>query len=217
MNSQVERTFKKVICLGLPKTGTTTFGRCAVTLGYEKAPYDVELVRQVAAKDTSAVGPALARHDCFEDWPWPVVYRDAYKLEPEAAYILTVRKDANIWLESIRNHTARNPSAESKQLRTHLFGDSDPWGQGEKYKDFYESHNEQVASFFSDKADQFATVCWERGDGWEELCALLRLEVPANTAFPHANSKASRERVFYRAKKKIKQIARPLRTKLLLR
>lgn len=53
----------------------------------------------------------------------------------------------------------------------------------------YTSHNEGVVDFFQERtaSDVLLEICWEQGDGWQELCQFLKLPVPA-CPFPHENS-----------------------------
>lgn len=193
--SPLNKKFDKVICVGLPKTGTTTLRVCLQLLGYSKAPYDLELIHDVANGNMEGITSILQSHTCFEDWPWPIAYEAAYELEPRAAYVLTERASTRVWLESLRKHTKREPSESSRELRESIFGHDDPWRRGELYEEYYEDHIASVRGFFEDKKDQFLQVCWERGDGWKQLCDFLGLDEPVATPFPHANSAKEKERL----------------------
>jgi hypothetical protein len=50
----------------------------------------------------------------------------------------------------------------------------------------YERHNADVARHSSDRPRSLLTVNWEAGDGWQELCSFLGLDVP-DQPFPHLN------------------------------
>ena len=50
---------------------------------------------------------------------------------------------------------------------------------------FYEHHNEAVRAYFAG-TDRLLDVCWEEGDGWDELTGFLGLPVP-DAPFPHSN------------------------------
>jgi hypothetical protein len=82
----VPEKFTRIIGVGLPKTGTTTLASMLRQLGFDHAPYDAHLITAVAGGDFSALGQALAEHQSFEDWPWPLVYREVAKLAPGAGF-----------------------------------------------------------------------------------------------------------------------------------
>lgn len=154
----------------------------------------------VARGDFSALGQALAEHQSFEDWPWPLVYREVAKLSPEAGFILTRRASPQIWLGSLQKHTARYPSEQSRQLRQRFFGADDPWRQAETYLDFYQNHLDSVRSFMAERDLPFLELCWEEGSGWHDLCAWLGVPDVARPT-PHSNSAVQQERFGRRVKR----------------
>ncbi len=176
----------KIFGIGLPKTGTSSLGRCFEILGLSKAPYNLELINNVAGGERQGLDEMVAKYDSFEDWPWPVLYQELDQAYPEARFILTLREDEHVWLRSLQKHTARNTQANSKWLREKFFGHQDPWQGGDHYKAFYRKHEEEVKCYFSGRPEKLLIVNWESGDGWAELCAFLGYPVP-DIDFPHIN------------------------------
>lgn len=177
------RNGPKVFGIGLNKTGTTTLGVCLRTLGYAHTSYDEALLRAAVREDLDPVFVTADRYDSFEDWPWPLVYRELGRRYPGSRFILTTRLDASTWLESLLAHADRTPRSEARKL---VYGHASPRGHEAEHIAYYERHNRQVMDHFAGDPDRLLTVCWERGDGWPELCAFLGAEVP-DLPFPHAN------------------------------
>jgi hypothetical protein len=172
----------KVFGVGCMKTGTTTLGECLQILGYRHQSYDLAVVRQWIAGNTSPAFDLLDRFDSFEDWPFPLMYCEAAERYPDAKFILTIRKSPEAWLASMKSHTMRT-SYYVRHIHKHFFGAAYPHGNEQAYLDFYNRHNKAVQDHLGDRC---VTLCWETGDGWRELCEWLGRPVP-DVPFPHSN------------------------------
>jgi hypothetical protein len=191
---------QKIFGIGLPKTGTSTLGACFEYLGYKKAPYDLSLINAIAKQDFTHVAQSAERFNAFEDWPWPLVYKQVAEAYPDAKFILTERTDAAIWLQSLQRHTFRNTDKNSEYLREQFYGSTNPWQDEEKYRSFYTKHNAQVREYFKNKPHRLLVVNWEEGDGWVEVCGFLKKKVPQMN-FPHLNKSKSSAFIFYALRK----------------
>lgn len=174
----------KVFGIGLNKTGTTTLASCLKVLGYKHCPYDINVIRAWYRQDIRALMQRVEKYESFEDWPWPLVYRELEQFYPESKFILTTRKSPEIWFKSICQHADRyGPSVERKMIYHYFM----PHRAKDKHIAFYEKHNNLVRAYFEDKPDKLLEVCWEDGDSWDKVCTFLQKEVPS-TSFPHDNS-----------------------------
>lgn len=194
----MQRKFDKVFGVGLPKTGTTTLGAMLRRLGYNHAPYDRQLILRYLEGDRSALAVAIERYDSFEDWPWPLAYAELAEFAPDAAFILTVRKDAPTWIGSATKHSAVSAvqaDATKRRIQTEVvqrvFGAGSPETHPEQWMAAYQDHNARVRRFFDSRADRFIELCWETGQGWPELCAFLGHPI-VDESLPHENSHESR-------------------------
>ncbi len=134
--------------------------------------------------DLTDVFRTVARFDSFEDWPFPLIYREIDERYPNSKFILTVRKDKLTWLESLKKHSLRTrPLRHSREL---AFGFHYPFGHEREHIDIYENHNAEVVEYFRARPRDLLVLCWEKGDGWSELCEFLGHEVP-DLPLPHAN------------------------------
>jgi hypothetical protein len=188
---------RKVFVIGLSKTGTTSLKDMLTTLGYRVCGPRKALLAAVRAGDKSAVHPTMDDYDAFEDWPWPLVYPEAYaRYGDDARFILTVRRDEEAWFRSIEQHGYGTSLLKSMK---DAYGYYRPFGQKSEFLSIYRSHNEKSRAFFADKPGIFAEFCLENGDSWEKLCALIGHPVPVGTPTPHRNKTTPQKKRLTRA------------------
>lgn len=104
-------------------------------------------------------------------------------------FILTVRKNKEVWLKSLKSHSMRNHP--TKNCRKLAYGYNYITGHEKEHLQFYERHNDSVRAYFQGREADFIEVCWEYGHGWHELCGFLDKSFP-NCSFPHANKGSTR-------------------------
>lgn len=178
----------KVFGIGMFKTGTTSLEKALGILGIRHIPganygelfssytngvhpeYDPD---RFTPEEIEAIKDLTSLFDGFSDHPWMWSYKVCHQLYPDAKFILTLREnsdkiadsDINFWkMHGVSEEDI--PDREDFILR-------------------YENHNDMVRDYFKD-SDNYIELCWENGDGWEELCQFLDLPVP-NVKFPHKN------------------------------
>jgi len=148
----------KVVCCGLPKTGTKSIVKAFDILGYRAVHHISMKTVEDFNIEVTAEGEAV--------YNWKEIY---YKY-PETKFILTTRSD---WVERISRKARKIASDRSNLLR---FGD--------KSQEFYDNHCNEIREFFSDKPDQFLEMNLFEGDGWKELCGFLGIRCK-RTPFPN--------------------------------
>ncbi len=184
-------TCPKVFGIGLNKTGTTTLGDCGRILGLRATGCHRSLLQDVVERnDFSGVEKIVAQYDLFEDWPWPVIYKELDRRYPGSKFILTTRSSPEVWLRSLKKHAMRTPPF--RHCRKLAYGHSFPHGHEQSHIDQYLRHNEEVRAYFSGREEDFLEICWERGDGWEQLCPFLGKEIP-DAPVPHSNLGAAEQ------------------------
>lgn len=178
----------KIFGIGLNKTGTTTLGQCGKILGLRCTTCDKKLLKDfVSNNDFSRILKKVNEYDLFEDWPWPLVYKQLDEMFPGSKFILTVRSSEEKWLDSLMKHSMRtHPFNHCRKL---AYGFSFPHKHQQEYIEFYKKHNDTARSYFAGRSSDFLELCWEAGDGFEKLCSFLGRDVP-NVPFPHANKGA---------------------------
>ncbi|WP_223428559.1 sulfotransferase family protein [Tateyamaria pelophila] len=175
----------KVFGIGLHKTGTTTLGTCFRELGFDHLSCRKDLLAKLRKGEVEAIYSEIDKYQSFEDWPYPLMYKELAERYPDAKFILTLRKDADVWLRSFHRHSLRRSSMKNAQKLA--YGVAYTLGNEEYLKEFYKTHEADVRAFFAQtEPDRLLVLCWETGSGWDELCSFLGLDVPA-TPFPHEN------------------------------
>ena len=177
------RTPAKVFCIGLGKTGTSTFAQCARVLGYRHRTgpilHGLALHR---LGDTAALLRYCERHDSFDDFPWPLAYREMAQRFPDARFVLTRRRDATTWFRSLAAHDLRYGPREAGKL---AYGHYEQRHHEAEMVALYERHLEEARAFFAGTG-RMVELCWEEGHGWPELCGFLGHSVP-DTPLPRMN------------------------------
>jgi Sulfotransferase domain len=175
----------KVFGIGLNKTGTTTLGQCFERLGLTHTGCSRELLEDFRVRgDLRATFEVADRFDSFEDWPWPLLYRELDQRYPGSKFVLTLRRDPETWLKSLKEMSLRTrPLHHCRKL---AYGYHYPHGREQEHLQFYERHRREVLDYFRDRPQDLLVLCWEDGAGWPELCAFLGRPVPA-VPLPHAN------------------------------
>jgi hypothetical protein len=103
---------------------------------------------------------------------------------PGSKFILTVRRNEDVWLESLKKHSMRtHPMRHCRKL---AYGFNFPHKHEQEHIEYYRRHNDDVRAYFKGRDSDFIELCWENGDGFEELCNLLNCDAP-DTPIPHAN------------------------------
>ena len=178
----------KVIGIGLNKTGTSTLGFCMRYWKFKHISYNKKAFELWRQGNYDALFKWIDRYDSFEDWPWPLFYQQIDQEYPDAKFVLTRRKNPEVWFSSLLKHANRiGPTAYRKSI----YGHSMPHNHKEDHIRIYENHLQTVREYFKDRPDDLLEVCWAEGDDWDKLADFLGLEKP-NEPFPHVNKKPKR-------------------------
>lgn len=175
---------QKIFGIGLNKTGTKTLGSCLKTFGLKHKTYDLELLESFSKGDYNSIFQIVDEFDSFEDWPWPLIYKELDEKYENSKFILTIRKDQNTWYNSLCKHAQRTGPTKARKI---AYGYFMPEENRKAHLFIYNSHNESVINYFSQRKDKLLVVCWENGDSWEKLCNFLNFPIPL-VNFPHENS-----------------------------
>jgi hypothetical protein len=169
---------KKVFCIGLGRTATSSLTTALLNLGYDvwHCPilYESCNIRNYVNKfDGLTELPLCSEYD----------FKDLYNMYPDAQYILTVRDDDK-WLKS---------TIKYKWLADNMICRCP--GYGMFCKNFYKfdfsiesfrEYNRDVLDFFKNKDEQLLVMNIPEGDGYEKLCPFLGIEYRHNLGeFPN--------------------------------
>lgn len=184
----------KIFVIGLSKTGTTSIGDALGSLGYRRLGWgDVRSRHLVHTWAHGNLQPHLdiARYyDAFEDLPWSHTFREMAEHFPDSKFVLSLRKDEETWLRSVKTHFGRG-----RWLAYSYFYGADVYeGNEEVIRTSYRNHTERVREYFKDKPGRLVELDIDRGDAnWDVLCGVAIC--PGNTApeieFPRSNAAVS--------------------------
>ncbi|MEM7342910.1 MAG: sulfotransferase family protein [Chloroflexota bacterium] len=175
----------KVVGIGLNKTGTKTLRECLSHWGYEKhLTFDLDSFHLYQQGDYEALWETMRAYDSFEDWPWPLMYKEIDAQFPGTKFILTTRKNPEVWFTSLCKMAVRIGALND--FEQYIYGYAMPHGHKAEHIEFYEAHNRAVEEHFKDRPEQLLKVCWENGDGWQALADFLEKPIP-DQPFPHIN------------------------------
>ncbi len=175
----------KVFGVGLNKTGTTTLGQCFKLLGCRHAPYDRTLLYRLHEGDPEPAFAVADKFETFEDWPWPLMFKQLDARYPDAKFVLTERSSPQKWIDSLKNHSERSGTERVREI---AYGHPMPRGHEDELMAFYAAHGRAVREHFVDRPEKLLVSCWETESRWHELCTFVGKDVP-ETPFPHANQR----------------------------
>ena len=166
----------KVIGVGLNKTGTKTLAHYLKGWGMRHRSYDLEAFRRYRRGEIDGLLDEMADWDSFEDWPWPLFWREIDARYPDARFVLTVRENADVWYRSLCRMAVRmGPLVDFER---HIYGHAMPQDHRAAHLAFYAAHNAAVAAHFADRPGKLLTICWKDPEAPAKLAAFLDRELP---------------------------------------
>lgn len=175
----------KVVGIGLNKTGTKTLKHCLTHWGMNHQSYDLKAFQLFRDGKIEELLSWMEEFDSFEDWPWPLFYREIDERFPDAKFILTTRLTPDRWYQSLCKMAVR--MGPFKDYERHIYGHAMPQGKREEHIRFYERHNEEVEGYFADRPHKLLKLCWEDGDNNDiRLASFLGCE-PLKEPIPRIN------------------------------
>lgn len=173
---------KKILVVGLSKTGTTSLHDAFEILGIKSIHYP---------QPYYLLGQTLEfkwhwkfeRVQAYSDIPVVAFLDELIKQYPSSYIIHTTREKAS-WLRSCEKHfsmPAINPVGEA--LRVKVYGS--PIFDEELFSEKYDRHELLIAEKFKNHPD-FIEIKLAQEDKWKGLCELLNVPIP-DISYPHSN------------------------------
>ncbi len=188
------RGHKKLFCIGLSRTGTTTMAAALDILGYDVAHWTNHLTGELLSIDD------LTLFDGLSDIQAAEAFEAGYARFPGAKFIYTTRPMPE-WEASLRALFWREHGLDGFAAMQQAAAED--FGYGADFRRLmhqvffrhpsaaaaYAAHDTHVRQFFADKpAGCFLEFNVFAGDGWGKLCGFLGHDVP-NVKFPFENKK----------------------------
>ena len=180
-------TEPKIICIGLPKTGTSSLHLALQKLGYRSVhfPADSGTVAQLRRGDYRL--RVLEENDAISDIPVPAVFPQLDRAFPGARFILTERA-LEPWIASERkapfNSDPPKPGSVRDFYRAILYGVTE--FSEERFRFVHEDFHARVDRYFADRPGDLLRLDVTAGQGWDRLCPFLGRPVP-DEPFPREN------------------------------
>ncbi|MDO6838801.1 sulfotransferase [Paraglaciecola chathamensis] len=204
---------KKIFCVGLNKTGTSSLHDAFLILGIKSVHFkgaedrnikDIILSNYLAGHN---VLKGLEHYEAFSDWdlgPSTVdIVKEFDKQYPNSKFILNIR-DLDGWLNSREKHVKRNQERKRKNPDADiqwLTLDREGWAKQ------FNNHYDQVTKHFVGKEGELLVFDVTKGDGWEKLCPFLEVPIPT-TPFPKQNVAAHQKSFVRKVLRKLKRIVK---------
>jgi hypothetical protein len=203
------RKKRKVFCIGLNKTGTTSMAAALRQLGYKVGEQSVAelLIEDWSRRDFRSIVRYCRSADAFQDIPFSLdyTYQALDSAYPGSKFILTVRSSGDQWYASVVSfHTKivgknRLPTAADLkefpyrqrgwlwQVTQLIYGDAeDSLYDRETFIRRYEEHNRRAVDYFRHRPDDLMVLNLADPDAMKRLCSFLG-EEPDGRVMPHLN------------------------------
>jgi hypothetical protein len=196
----------KVVGAGLGRTGTMSLKKALEQLSggscyhmYEvlEHPESVAMWHSVVRGESDDLDALMGGYTASVDWPASAYWPELSAANPDAIILLSSRATPEEWWTSMEKTIINvltvdlppgdHGMAAHRAMVLDLFARrfTPDWRDPQAAMAAYTRHNERVRS----EAPAERLVDWQPGDGWEPICAALRVAVPADP-FPHENSSA---------------------------
>lgn len=190
IDKKLSKTSKgqNVICIGLNKTGTSSFTTALENIGYKKFSENQQfqfLSPDVYHGDYGKLFSVLdnPQFNLFNDIPFslPKVYEKIYEHRPNDIFILTLRESSDKWVKSVMNFYegifSKNSfiettftNSDKRFLIDYLTPMYDSWklkNNSElevQLKETYEKHYQECLKFFSNNPNFFVVEIEKKGE-----------------------------------------------------
>ncbi len=161
----------KIIGAGLNKTGTKTLKKYLTEMGFRNHSFDLEMFKEYRKGNFNKLFSVMEEYDSFEDWPWPLMYKEIDQRFDDAVFILTLRKSPEIWYKSLCKMAVR--MGPFNDFEKYIYGYNMPQGKKKEHIDFYNKHNAEVLEYFKDRPEKLLVICWGKGDDGNKLAKFL--------------------------------------------
>ena len=167
---------KKIFCIGLPRTGSTSLHMALVMHGISSIHRPIGMAYEMF--QGCIPSSFIDRYDAFSDLPIPIYHRELKKEFPESLFILTER-DESEWINSISTFlSSRSPPSNQTiirdMLRLAMFGKIS--FEEKRFKHVFRKHHEEVLESFSDTPNRLLRINLSDKNALAKLTNFLNLK-----------------------------------------
>ena len=193
--SNKSKKLSKIFGIGLNKTGTSSLGRFFEKCGYNmhedysciKINMALDLQNNINMDKATLLLDIVDNYDVFEDWPWPLIYKQCLERYPDSKFVLTIRADAEEWFRSLYYHCKK--LGPTKQIKS-VYGHYTPNHETKKdFIEYYKRHNAKAVEFFKDKPGKLLILSTDTDDSKKSdiLAKFCDLDKLSKIPYPNAN------------------------------
>ncbi|MFP4142956.1 MAG: sulfotransferase family protein [Thermoplasmata archaeon] len=169
---------RKVFCIGLSKTATTSLTKALQILGYKSKHFPMRLLKY-DEEGLKFDFSGAEKYDALSDLPVVRFYKKLDRNFQASKFILTTR-ELEDWLDSCRRHFWPGQILKGdfwfNRLHKDIYGTVDY--DEEKFKEAYKTHKKDVLSYFSGREEDLLIMDITDGEDWEKLCSFLEEPIP---------------------------------------
>lgn len=205
-----KKSKKKIFCIGLNKTGTTTIEKVLTEFNYKlgNQTNGELLIKDWYNRDFKSILKLCNTADAFQDVPFslPYTYIVLEQFFPNAKFILTIRDSPEQWYNSLVKFHSKlwsdginAPTIEELKNAEYLYKgaaydtnkmifrtlDSDPYNKKILFE-YYNNHNYQVIEYFRSKPKKLIIINVSIKNDYFRLCEFLGKQ-SINDNFPWEN------------------------------
>jgi|694.fasta_scaffold13169_11 hypothetical protein len=191
----MSKNVSKIFGIGLNKTGTSSLGRFFEKCGYKmhedysciKINMALDLQHNINMDKATLLLDIADNYDVFEDWPWPLIYKQCLERYPDSKFVLTIRSDAEEWFRSLYYHCKK--LGPTKQIKS-VYGHYTPNHETKKdFIEYYKRHNAKAVEFFKDKPGKLLILSTDTDDSKKSniLAKFCDLDKLSKISYPNAN------------------------------
>lgn len=177
---------RKIFCIGLPRTGTTSLHLALVMHGIPSIHRPIGMAYEMLQ---GRIPPEfISRYDAFSDLPIPIYHRELKQRFPDALFILTER-DEQDWIRSIENflNSRAQPSEKTilrDMMRLAMFGRMT--FERERFLATYHRHTSEVLDSFRNDSESLLRLDASDQNACAKLAGFLGQVTPLKH-FPKLN------------------------------
>ena len=179
---------RRIFCIGLNKTGTSSLHLALESLGFESLHWggpDSRRAVERAIREGKPLLEYLPDRDAYSDIQRLSVSFDVLDEQyPGSRFILTTR-DIDDWMDSRRRHVLRNRERKERGEYDGTFLEIEP----DRWRRQFVDHHRRVEEYFAGR-DDLLRMSITGGDGYDVLCPFLDVP-PPDTPFPWRHRDAS--------------------------
>lgn len=177
----------KILCVGNPKTGTTSLLQAMNILDLPSVGYSPEYIDEWYEEDYSNLMKQVDRYAFLKDWPWAHLYRQIFDAHPDVKFILTTRNEQE-WVASYIFACSNFPAFNKYRQKLYGFDVSAHLSDPDfLIENIYRRKNVEMQEFAEQNSIPLLSLDIDEKDKWTKITSFLRIDTVPNEPYPFEN------------------------------